>query len=143
MSKTAVKMVNRIFADEDLTQGVSDESQLKTMTLKDIYDHFYSPISRCSLGQTFYNLLFDWQSETRHLSSITEIAMNPHYQRIIGMGKEVVPLLLRQLENKPDHLFWALKAITGMDPVQPRQRGKIREMAQVWLKWARENGYQW
>lgn len=45
-----------------------------------------------------------------------EMAMHPAYQRIIGLGPEVAPLLLRELERQPDHWFWALKALTGADP---------------------------
>ena len=67
--------------------------------------------------------------------------MNPSYQKIIGMGEKVVPLILRELETRPNHWFWALKAITGADPIQSHQRGKISEMTKAWLSWARENGY--
>ena len=34
------------------------------------------------------------------------------YQRIIGMGLPVVPLILEELEREPDQWFWALEAIT-------------------------------
>ena len=54
--------------------------------------------------------------------------MSPSYQRIIGLGSAVVPLLLRELERQPDHWFWALKAITGADPVPAASRGKLHEM---------------
>ncbi|WP_333155627.1 hypothetical protein [Microcoleus sp. SVA1_A1] len=35
------------------------------------------------------------------------------YQRIIGMGQPVVPLIFRDLEQKSDYWFWALRAITS------------------------------
>ena len=69
--------------------------------------------------------------------------MCPSYQRIIGLGPAVVPLLLRELERAPDHWFWALKAITGADPVPPAARGGIREKVRLWIEWGRQQGYQW
>jgi hypothetical protein len=68
--------------------------------------------------------------------------MCPSYQRIIGLGPAVLPFLLRELEREPDHWFWALKAITGADPVPPSSRGKVREMARFWIEWGRQQGYQ-
>jgi hypothetical protein len=67
--------------------------------------------------------------------------MHPAYQQIIGIGPAAVPLLLRELERDVDHWFWALKAITGVDPVPPASRGKVREMAAAWLRWGRDQGY--
>ncbi len=142
MSNTAVQHINRIFS-EDLTLGLSEESGTSLENYKKICSHYYEPLSRYNYQRDFYDLLFDWKSETRHISSITERAMHPYYQQIIGMGEKVIPLLLLQLEKQPDQLFWALKAITRKDPVQPNQRGKIKEMAQAWLKWGKENGYEW
>jgi hypothetical protein len=66
------------------------------------------------------------------------MAMHPAYQQIIGLGNEAVPLLLRELKKEPDHWFWALKAITGVDPVEPTQRGRVKEMAGAWLRWGKE-----
>lgn len=57
------------------------------------------------------------------------------------MGKPVVPLILRDLEKSPDHWFWALRAITGEDPVKPEQRGRMQQMAQAWIQWGKEYGY--
>jgi hypothetical protein len=59
--------------------------------------------------------------------------MHPAYQQIIGLGPAGVPLLLRELEREPDHWFWALRAITGEDPVPEEARGRLREMAAAWL----------
>jgi hypothetical protein len=88
-------------------------------------------------------LLRDWREHTSASSSLTEMCVHPAYQRIIGMGPRALPLIFRELENQPDHLFWALKAITGADPVPPAQRGKLKEMAQSWLTWGKQQGYQW
>jgi len=60
-----------------------------------------------------------WKDETSAQSSIHVIAMHPSYQRIIGMGRTVLPLLFQELQREPDQWFWALHAITGEDPGAP------------------------
>ena len=74
----------------------------------------------------FRRLAEQWLRETAHTSSLKKACMHPAYQRIIGMGIVVVPYLLRELEQRPDHWFWALNAITEEDPAQRR---KIRSRA--------------
>jgi hypothetical protein len=93
--------------------------------------------------QRFLDLAATWKRERGPHSSSARLAEHPAYRRIIAMGPEVVPFLLRELEREPDHWFRALHAITGVDPVSPESRGKIREMAEAWLCWGREQGYQW
>lgn len=93
---------------------------------------------RVQVGRAFKRLSASWRREVAHCSCVSEMAMHPAYQRIIGLGPAVVPLLLRELERRPDHWFWALKAITGADPVPPEDRGRVGKMTAAWLKWAKE-----
>ncbi len=92
-------------------------------------------------GEKFHRLAAQWRAERGPTSSISQMAMHPAYQQIIGMGLAVLPLLLHELATEPDHWFWALKAITGVDPVPPESRGRIRAMAEAWLRWGRQQGY--
>lgn len=107
--------------------------------------HYREPISRQepSVPERFRSLLQRWREDTAVLSSISQIAMDPSYQQIIGLGPAAVPLILRELEHAPGHWFWALKSITGVDPVAPDQRGRIPQMAAAWLAWAKEQGLSW
>jgi hypothetical protein len=107
--------------------------------------HYELPVSRRRQdpAKRFYELASWWKGDVRYLSSLTEMAIHPAYQQIIGMGKDALPFLLRELDRSPDHWFWALKAITGADPVAPEQKGRIREMAAGWLRWAKEQGLEW
>lgn len=82
-----------------------------------------------------------WRRDTFNISSTSRMAMHPAYQRVIGMGSVAVPLILRELQERPDWWFWALQAITGVDPVPPGWRGSLHEMAAAWLAWGREHGY--
>jgi len=96
--------------------------------------------SMASLQQRFEKLASNWKTETGHLSSIAQMAVHSDYQQIIGIGRPAVPLILRELEKKPDHWFWALHAITGIDPVPAEDRGRIAKMAAAWLSWGRSEG---
>jgi hypothetical protein len=92
----------------------------------------------------FQALVKDWRSSRGARSTMAEMAMLPAYQSIIGMGRDVVPLILAELKSEgdaPDHWFWALAAITRANPVLPNSRGKIREMAKAWLEWGEKAGY--
>jgi len=99
-----------------------------------------SRVSPTSESETFARLAADWRSKRGPVSAITEMVMMPEYQRIIGMGSGALPLILEELERCPDHWFWALKAITGEDPVPAEARGDLRRMADAWLQWGYANG---
>jgi len=96
------------------------------------------------LEQTFQRLKRDWLEERSLVTSLSRTsAMCDSYQRIIGLGPQVIPLILRELtsEAEPDDWFWALAALTWANPVPPGSRGNLREMAKAWLTWGREHGY--
>jgi len=92
----------------------------------------------------FKRLVSEWHCERGAMSSITEAVLCPAYQSLIGMGEAAVPFILSQLESEgtnPDQWFWALRAITGADPVEESDRGNYLRMAESWLKWGMTNGY--
>jgi hypothetical protein len=89
----------------------------------------------------FERLARSWARETENLSSIQEIVLHPAYQRIIGMGPDVVPFILRKLERIPGFWFWALRSLTGANPVTQEMRGDVAAMTEAWLNWGREHGY--
>jgi hypothetical protein len=93
--------------------------------------------------QRFHELVAAWKRERGPHSSSARLAEHPAYQQIIGMGPDVVPLLLRELEREPDHWFRALHTLTGANPVSATSCGNVQEMAAAWLRWGREQGYQW
>ncbi|MDZ8187073.1 MAG: hypothetical protein RMX96_19775 [Nostoc sp. ChiSLP02] len=105
--------------------------------------YLYPVIETREIETEFRELAEQWRRETGMLSVISKISMHPAYQRIIGMGQPVVPLIMRELEREPDHWFWALNAITRANPVKPEQRGRLQQMAQAWIEWGKANGYRW
>ena len=89
----------------------------------------------------FQQLAEDWRRDTLAMSFIQHIAMHPAYQRIIGMGLSAVPLILRELEAHSDPWFWALEAITGLQPALDVQPGNYAMRAEHWVNWGRVQGY--
>ena len=103
--------------------------------------NYAQPVERESIEQRFQRLANQWREETAHLSSMTKRVMHPAYQSIIGMGPEVLPILIRELQDNPNHWFWALRAITEEDPTQPEDAGNLQKMRESWLMWAKERDY--
>ncbi|MDP6355175.1 MAG: hypothetical protein QF473_08750 [Planctomycetota bacterium] len=93
-----------------------------------------------SLREEFASLCEDWKRETSLHSFSRQIAMHPAYQRIIGLGIDALPLILEDLAKQPHHWFWALRAITGIDPVPDDCQGNIGAMAESWIRWGRKEG---
>lgn len=91
--------------------------------------------------QKFHRLAARWRAETENMSSLSAIAMHPAYQAIIGLGSAALPLILQELQRSPDQWFWALKAISGQDPVPPSARGSVSEMTRYWMDWGRQKGF--
>ena len=96
-----------------------------------------------TIEEKFRRLASAWRTGTAYVSSSNDLVAHPAFQEIVGMGPGVIPLLLRELENRTGHLHRALRQITGADPVPPCDRGNIDKAAEVWLRWGMEQGFQW
>lgn len=127
----------------DENTAVGEESSFIFKQYKYSVEHYLIPFSRQWINPAirFNTLKTELEMDTAHLSSITDIAIHPAYQQIIGMGAIAIPYILATLRGKPGHWFWALKSITGEDPVPPDQRGRIKQMTEIWLRWGKEQGY--
>src|SRR5205823_9743249 len=97
--------------------------------------------SRATIEERFRRLAAEWKERSRYLSNTAQMAMLKPYQRIIGMGLPVVPLILEELRREPNQWFWALEAITEEDPVPPEAAGNVRRMAQAWIDWGQRHGF--
>jgi hypothetical protein len=93
------------------------------------------------LEQRFRGLVAEWEAEVAPLSSMTARLSHRGYRAIIALGPAVVPLLLRELEQRPNHWFAALRELTGDDPVPASERGRIGPMTAAWIQWGRDRGY--
>jgi hypothetical protein len=98
-------------------------------------------VNSVDVESEFRELTKQWKSERTSTSFASDIAMLPSYQKIIGLGKDALPLILAELDRELDHWFWALSMISREDPVPPESHGKMREMAMYWRIWGRKKGY--
>jgi len=90
--------------------------------------------------QTFNQLAQRWRAETLVQSS-PHIFSHRLYLQIIGMGREIVPILLCETRRDPGEWFLALQSITRQDPVKAEDAGNVDAMAKAWLDWGRQQGY--
>ena len=97
-----------------------------------------------SLKQRFEEHAAKWERETRHLSSPTQRMMHPSYQAVLGMGrehqKEIVSLLIRDMQDHDRPWFAALSYITNENPIDRADAGKMNKMIESWVKWAKSRG---
>lgn len=92
----------------------------------------------------FQQLALVWKSERTATSLVTDIIIHPAYQKIIGMGEKAIPFIIAALRSEgdePDHWFWALRVLTGENPVEARDQGNLVGMAKAWIRWAEIEGY--
>lgn len=121
--------------------GVGEEAEVVKEEARKAYAESTIPYTNLGDIKKFGNLAATWKEATNLKSSLVQISLHPSYQEIIGMGKVVIRLILMELEREPDHWFLALRALTGVDPVNPSERGNIKAMSKAWLKWGKENDY--
>lgn len=123
-------------------QNVENPKISLTQIIHRIGDLFNRYENESSQTEAEFNALAEqWYRETLHCSGYLEVVLHPAYQRIIGLGKDAIPFILRELQDEPLEWFWALRALTGEDPTTPEMAGKRDEMAKAWLVWGKENRF--
>ena len=94
------------------------------------------------LEAEFQELARKWKYETGHFSFVSQMITHPAYQSIIEMGEPAISLILKDLQDQPDHWFPALAAISGESPHIPDEdRGRIRAISKIWIEWGKTKGY--
>ena len=95
-----------------------------------------------ALVDEFQKCAAAWKRETGHLSVAGQIAKHHAYRRIIEMGESVIPLILEDLSEEPNHWFLALSAIANEAPAVPeRDKGDMKAISAAWIEWGREKDY--
>ena len=105
------------------------------------------------LEATFNVLADKWIKETGFHSNSYFIVNHPAYQQIVELGEDVLPFIFRELERGRTAVHWphVLSVVTGADPVPPPRQVPspgwvaldIKAIHEAWLRWGREQGYQW
>lgn len=94
--------------------------------------------SQASLRERFNALADEWIAATRLSSSATTTCMHPAYQQIIGLGPDVLPLILEDVAAGELHWGWALRALTGHDAAAGVE--SLPDARDAWIRWGRSNG---
>lgn len=90
------------------------------------------------IERDFLRLADRWRRETAYLSLASQQANDFDYHQIIGMGKEALPLIFRELQETTSDWFWALAAIARDEaPTIPTDaEGDVDRIAAILASWA-------
>lgn len=128
-------------------QARRDNLSTVTERAGQICEHYYDQVTMTGynelLKENFQTFVDDWMEATRFVSSLSEITNHPAYRAIVDLGQQAVPLLLRELETRPNFWFAALREMTGANPVPEKDRGNVEKMVRAWLRWGKEQGLRW
>jgi len=95
----------------------------------------------------FYFFAEKFKKETFNISSFKEIYKNEHYQKIIKMGKKILPYIFEDMQynnNNNNNVLWyrAIEKITRKKIDIPNDiKGDISDINQYCLKWGRKKQY--
>jgi len=88
------------------------------------------------LEAIFNGLAERWRNETGGYALTYRRYAHPSYQAILTLGEDIVPLILRELQRKPDRWFEALKAFTKENPAANSK--SFEEAVERWIGWGKE-----
>lgn len=91
-----------------------------------------------TIEKEFARLSKRWKADVVFSSSSHQHYFHPSYQRIIGMGKDALPLIFQDLRTSDSDWFWALQCITGVDPVRKSDWGNFQKQKAAWERWAKK-----
>ncbi|MEZ4885733.1 MAG: hypothetical protein R3E32_13450 [Chitinophagales bacterium] len=87
----------------------------------------------------FQLLAQKWKEESKFFSFTKDIVQTESYQAILKMGNTAIPFILKELEKKPKHWFYALKHLTKENPIQESSKGNLQLMTKDWMQWGKRN----
>jgi hypothetical protein len=89
----------------------------------------------------FSGLANTWREATSGYSLTIRRYAHPSYQSILALEpkKQVISLILKELEIRPDRWFEALKALTSQNAAFNAK--SFEETVQCWLEWGRSEKY--
>jgi len=136
-----------IQAPIDKTEFRFNESQVKKGLLKmnnsvldyftrekfnDKYDNAYNLLSKIKLKEFIVSL----NNETTYSSSPDDVLQNLNFKEIVKLGKDAIPFILEEIQNKPSSLIWALNLITGRRITE--KKVSVEEASRLWINWGKQ-----
>ena len=109
--------------DEQTVQQAEQAASDRRTTLDKLIRNY---VDQLAASKTRFEMLAaQWREQAAPLSSSTDRAVLPAYQAIIGMDESALPFIFEEMRNRGGHWFWALRSITGENPVPPEHRGNV------------------
>lgn len=90
------------------------------------------------VGELFESHANEWRAATMFESNLERRFLQGSYQKIIGLGPDVLPWIIRDLKQGGHHWFWALTAIVGDDKADGCETAE--SAAAAWIAWGVEMG---
>jgi hypothetical protein len=96
---------------------------------------------KVELETIFNGLAKNWREATGGYSLTMRRYAHGSYQSILVLEpkKDVISLILRELQQRPDRWFEALKALTNTNPAQNAKT--FDETVQCWIEWGQRKNY--
>ena len=104
-----------------------------------VFDKSSAATDDTKIRDEFNRRLEEWRKDIRGVSSLSEIVMNPAYQRIMAMGEPALRLILSDLRDNSGHWFYALRYIAGEDKATGTKT--MADAKAAWLEWGYKNGH--
>lgn len=132
-ANTAQGEISIIPSHEKITQEKSNLFEVAKETSKD-----------AELETIFNGLAKNWREATQSYSLNMRRYAHPTYQAMmVALGKEepkdVIPLILSELQQRPDIWFEALKVFAKDDPA--RNSKSFDNAVAAWLEWGKKEHY--
>ena len=91
------------------------------------------------VGRIFEGLAESWRESTGGYSLTYRRYAHPSYQAILVLGKDSIPFILRELQQRPDLWFEALRLLTKENPAQNAK--SFNDAVSCWLRWGKQNRF--
>lgn len=122
--------------------GMSDEAaqvtEIANVTIADVLTA--DTYSRYREVFQFDRFLKNWRRNTLTSSNAMEIISDDNLNDIVALGKNVAPLILKEIHSSPSLLFVALERIFNENPIKKEHIGNMAAMAGDWLEWGARKG---
>lgn len=92
---------------------------------------------KAELETIFNGLSKIWKDATGGLSVTKRRFSHPAYKAILRLGSETVPLILKELQQRPDWWFDALEFLTKENPAESAD--SFEQAASAWIQWGKNN----
>lgn len=89
----------------------------------------------------FNDLKNNWKIETAFISDYDKIINNDSYRSIIELGKEIIPLILKDLRDNDGLWFHALEQLSKKKITLNMVNPTYQEEKQAWLDWGIRNKF--